>query len=175
MGASEAPGPAAAEASGAQPRPRVLVCVDGGSPARLLATAVPLLPRGVRWVALHVIDVRGRAELEWLRHGLPGAGPLPPHLRAAIEEAGRERAQTVLAAAGEVFRQHGIQPDPSQVRVGEPGREICGVAAAWPAELVVLGASRQPRPEPGPKSVGRTARFVVDHAPCPVLLIRSRG
>jgi hypothetical protein len=27
-------------------------------------------------------------------------------------------------------------------------------------------------PPTGPPSVGHTARFVVDHAPCPVLLVR---
>ena len=54
---------------------------------------------------------------------------------------------------------------------GEPGREICAAAAAWSADLVVLRASCHSRPEPGPRSVGHTARFVLDYAACPVLLI----
>jgi nucleotide-binding universal stress UspA family protein len=38
----------------------------------------------------------------------------------------------------------------------------------------VLFASRHPgRPATGPPAVGRTARFVLDHAPCPVLLLRG--
>jgi nucleotide-binding universal stress UspA family protein len=153
--------------------PRVLVCVDGAAASQLLATALPLVVTPARWGAVHVIDVRGRLDLGALRHGIAGAGPLPPHLVAAIEEAGREHASVVLAAAAAAFAERGLLSDTGLVRIGEPGREICAAATAWSADLVVLRASRHTRPEPGPRSVGHTARFVVDHAPCPVLLIRG--
>jgi nucleotide-binding universal stress UspA family protein len=57
---------------------------------------------------------------------------------------------------------------------GEPGREICGVVAEVGARLVVLFSSRHTRAASGPRSVGHTARFVLDHAACPVLLVRGR-
>jgi nucleotide-binding universal stress UspA family protein len=78
----------------------------------------------------------------------------------------------VLAAARAAFEEHGLASEPGLLRLGEPGREICAAAVAVSAGLVVVRASRHAHREPGPRSVGRTARFVVDHAPCPVLLIR---
>jgi nucleotide-binding universal stress UspA family protein len=59
-------------------------------------------------------------------------------------------------------------------RKGNPEREIIQCASEWNADLIVIcprslafGGSAL-----GPKSVGHVARFVLDHAPCPVLLIR---
>jgi nucleotide-binding universal stress UspA family protein len=152
---------------------RVLLCVDGASASQLLTAALPLVTPSARWQAVHVIDARGRLDLGALRHAIGGAGPLPPHQVEAIEEAGRQHASIVLDAAAAAFKEHGLLSEPGFVRVGEPGREICAAAIAASADLVVLRASRRSRPEPGPRSVGHTARFVLDHAPCPVLLIRS--
>ncbi len=45
------------------------------------------------------------------------------------------------------------------------------------AILTLVGIMVRPfkldEPSLGPKSVGHVARFVLDHAPCPVLLIRG--
>ena len=59
-------------------------------------------------------------------------------------------------------------------REGRPELEIVNLAAEWRADLVVVcsRAAYQKRREIGPKSVGHVARFVLDHAPCPVLLLR---
>ena len=59
-------------------------------------------------------------------------------------------------------------------REGHPEREIVNVAAEWRADLVIVcsRAAYRTIDEIGPKSVGHVARFVVDHAPCPVLLLR---
>jgi nucleotide-binding universal stress UspA family protein len=57
---------------------------------------------------------------------------------------------------------------------GRPEREIVNCAARWNADLIVI-CPRTPGyggPPLGPKSVGHVARFVLDHAPCPVLLAR---
>jgi nucleotide-binding universal stress UspA family protein len=60
-------------------------------------------------------------------------------------------------------------------RQGRPEREIVNIAAEWQADLVILcpRAEYGGKPTIGPKSVGHVARFVVDHAPCPVLLVRA--
>jgi nucleotide-binding universal stress UspA family protein len=61
----------------------------------------------------------------------------------------------------------------TEVRRGQPEHEIIAGANEYRAHAVVLC----PRPrtgatESGPRSVGHVARFVVDHAPVPVLLMR---
>ncbi len=152
---------------------RVLVCVDGADPRHLVTAAHALVTEPATWGAVHVIDARGRLDLGVLRRGFVGAGPLPRHLAADIEAAGAEHAQVVLGAAAVAFTDLGLPGEDGLVRLGEPGREICAAAAAWRADLLVLQASRRLRPEPGPRSVGHTARFVVDHAPCAVLLLRA--
>jgi nucleotide-binding universal stress UspA family protein len=57
---------------------------------------------------------------------------------------------------------------------GRPERVIVDFLAQKHADLCVVG--RRPdwhdRAESGPKSVGKVARFVIDHAPCPVLVFR---
>src|SRR5712675_257317 len=59
-------------------------------------------------------------------------------------------------------------------RQGRPEREIVNTAAEWQADLVIVcpRAEYGGKHAIGPKSVGHVARFVVDHAPCPVLLVR---
>jgi nucleotide-binding universal stress UspA family protein len=53
-------------------------------------------------------------------------------------------------------------------RHGRPEREV--VAAAAGADLLIVARDGD-QSRLGPKSLGKEARFVVDHAPCPVLLI----
>jgi nucleotide-binding universal stress UspA family protein len=63
------------------------------------------------------------------------------------------------------------------------GREAGKIAASGPAENVVMEAAagadmlvvvRESR-HPGPHSIGHAARFVVDHAPCNVVLVWPGG
>jgi len=53
-------------------------------------------------------------------------------------------------------------------RRGSAEREV--VAAAAGAGLLIVARDGD-QTRPGPKSLGKATRFVVDHAPCPVLLI----
>ena len=59
-------------------------------------------------------------------------------------------------------------------RQGRPELEIVNAAAEWRADVIVIGARAEYGgvPHVGPRSVGHVARFVLDHAPCPVLLVR---
>jgi nucleotide-binding universal stress UspA family protein len=52
--------------------------------------------------------------------------------------------------------------------MGRVEREV--VAAAEDVDLLVLARDGD-RSRLGPRSLGHAARFVVDHAPCPVLLV----
>jgi len=152
---------------------RTLLCVDGAPAERLLAAALPLVTETAVWVPTHVVDSRGQRDLGLLRGGLIGAGPLSRGQQAAIDVASGEHTRNVLDAADASLRTRGLASEPPQVRVGEPGREICAVAAAVHAGLIVLFASRRRPIHAGPGSIGHTARFVLDHAPCPVLLVRG--
>jgi hypothetical protein len=53
-------------------------------------------------------------------------------------------------------------------RRGITEREV--VTAAADARLLIMARDGD-RSRLGPKSLGKAARFVVDHAPCPVLLV----
>jgi len=59
-------------------------------------------------------------------------------------------------------------------REGRPEREIVNAAADWEADLIIIcpRAEYRDKHKIGPRSVGHVARFVLDHAPCPVLLVR---
>ncbi|MFD8655769.1 universal stress protein, partial [Streptomyces mirabilis] len=60
------------------------------------------------------------------------------------------------------------RPCTRQERTGRTEREV--VAAAEGADLLMVARDGD-RARLGPHSLGRAGRFVVDHAPCPVLLI----
>ncbi len=55
---------------------------------------------------------------------------------------------------------------------GNPERRLVRLALAEEVDTIVVG---QHRIELGPGALGRCARFVVDHAPCAVLLVRDEG
>ncbi len=61
----------------------------------------------------------------------------------------------------------------TEVRRGQPEQEIIAAAKAFGANAMVLCARPRTGPtEPEPRSLGHVARFVVDHAPVPVLMVR---
>jgi nucleotide-binding universal stress UspA family protein len=60
-----------------------------------------------------------------------------------------------------------VRGKPEQVIVQVAQEQRCGLIAIQASE----GAAG--RPQLGPRSVGHTARFVLDHAPCDVLLLRA--
>jgi nucleotide-binding universal stress UspA family protein len=91
-----------------------------------------------------------------------------------LGEAEHEAAAEALDEVRAVVERLGAQAS-SEIGEGEPGRILSSLAAERGCALVVV-ASRLRRhggPGPGPRSVGHTARFVLDHSPCPVLLIRG--
>lgn len=115
----------------------------------------------------HVIDNGARGELG-LMHGFGPHRPGPGHHARAIAEAEREAGAAVLSEAA-----RDAPGCETRLEEGEPGRVLCRVASERGATLIVVGARNGPGPDtPEPHSIGHTARFVLDHAPCPVLLVR---
>jgi nucleotide-binding universal stress UspA family protein len=149
---------------------RVLCCLDGtnvdqvSKATEMLSTSQPLAVG-----LIYVTDTGPRHDIEHLRERFLRP-PVPPPLREEeMRQAEKSSAQDIL--------NEGLRRFPSAEaiqRQGRPEREIVNAAAEWQADLVIIcpRAEYGGRHTIGPKSVGHVARFVVDHAPCPVLLVR---
>ncbi len=155
---------------------RILCCLDGTngeeiSKAAALLTANEPLVYGL----LHVIDTEPRKEIERTRERFMrrASGPLAPR-QEQIRQAEQASAQDILNEALRYF------PGAETLqRAGRPEREIVNCAAEWNADVILIlpRANYGDTLAIGPKSVGHVARFVLDHAPCPVFLLRpiARG
>lgn len=154
---------------------RVLCAIGRREGAARVRETLALLGTGVELVVVQVIDTGPRRDLEHiagpLRRGL-GSSPLRGEAMTAAEE---EAARVDLGEAEEEAKRLGCSVT-SRIERGEPGHTLVRVAREVAADIVATGSREQPEAHPlqGPPSVGHTARFVVDHAPCPVLLLRTR-
>lgn len=121
-------------------------------------------PGAAEIVLLHVSgpDVPGLAHGAFA--GLLGRGRSEPDPGPRLTDLGRRSAAELLRAAAERLG----RPCVREERGGRAEREV--VAAAEGAGLLVLARDGD-RARLGPHSLGPAARFVVDHAPCPVLLV----
>jgi nucleotide-binding universal stress UspA family protein len=152
---------------------KVLVGIDRRGGPILLNALNHLLPlAGQEVVLAHVIDNGMRGELQ-LTRGRLLPRHLPPHHLRAITEAEREAAEAALNEASRAAEMLRAIPYPVLAE-GEPGRVLSRLVAEEGCHLAVVAARSGKRPEPpGPRSVGHTARFVLDHCPRPVLLLRG--
>ena len=163
---------------------RTLLCLDGTNTERLAQWAFQHLDiQDMRVVLLHIVDSGPAHDLERWRQRFVGMGERGARLLAEMMQAEQEQGDEVLAAARTVLaaRWPGGVSGADQIEGvtlrGNPEHEIVRAASAMSLDLILVCArrARQPGESPapsGPKSVGHTARFVLDHAPCPVLLIR---
>lgn len=143
-----------------------LVCVRGFGIARLLDRATELLPDGFTWTIVHVVDQRPEEEVERALGHLPGRRP---HHGAGLDRIHRsvDQLQQDVQHDVEAWLQRAGRTAELAFRYGVPEHEIVALATDLPAEIVILGA----RPETGPHRFGPVSRFVIDHAPCSVLVI----
>jgi nucleotide-binding universal stress UspA family protein len=113
---------------------------------------------------LHVTgdDVPGAAHGAY--RGLLGRGHPERDPGARVEAMAADAASELLEAAAAALGRAAAR----QERHGRIEREV--VQAADGAELLVLARDGD-RTRLGPHSLGPPTRFVVDHAPCPVLLV----
>ncbi|GAC1646909.1 MAG: hypothetical protein NVS4B9_38790 [Ktedonobacteraceae bacterium] len=152
---------------------RVLCCLDGTNSEQVGRALSVLIGGDERTVGLlYVVDSGPRGEMERKREGLLR----PRHPSGPLHE--RVRQAEALAAQDILSEGLRYMPGAETVqRAGRPEREIVLYAAEWRADLIII-CPRSPAfigPASGPKSVGHVARFVLDHAPCPVLLVRPFG
>jgi nucleotide-binding universal stress UspA family protein len=125
--------------------------------------AAALLPDHAEITLLHVAPADVEALAAGGRAALLGRRPPPPPgppLRSISEEA----ARALLDRAAQRLS----RPARTVARRGRVEREVVDAAAG--SDLLVLARDGDPR-RPGPKSLGPAGRFVVDHAPCGVLVV----
>lgn len=115
-------------------------------------------------VLLHVTDSGVAAAVHGAYAGLLGRGHPEHDPGIRVEQLTAEAAARLLHAAADRLG----RPYRAVQRVGRIEREV--VAAADGADLLVVARDGDRR-RLGPKSLGPHSRFVVDHAPCPVLLV----
>jgi nucleotide-binding universal stress UspA family protein len=150
---------------------RVLVLIDGLHTRALLDAVSQLVGLDAAEVLLlHVQGTSGRAGLE-LASRRPGGRGLPPHRARDLEEAELQSGAEALAEGVAAIQDRAASVETMELR-GEAGRLVCDTAAGWRADLIAVRAGGRDRPPVGPASLGPTARFITDHAPCAVLLIR---
>lgn len=135
--------------------PSVLVTINGGpDDEAALRAACQMARQGrARVLAVHVIEI-------------PRVFPLDADLPEpfARGEALLQWAEVLAAEAGVV-----VQAELLQAR--DAGVAIVDEAAERQADLLVLGVAHKRRR--GQYELGRTVRFVLEHAPCPVWLVRT--
>ncbi len=143
----------------------VVVWLVEGTWEGCLAAATAALPADCRLSLLHVTpgdvdELPGAAAgglLGRARHG--GRHP--------YERAADEAAAEILGAAAS---QLGSEDVALLNRHGRAEREVIATAAEVGADLLVVARDGD-RSHLGPHSLGHATRFVVDHAPCSVLLV----
>jgi nucleotide-binding universal stress UspA family protein len=141
---------------------RALVWITESSWQACVDQARELLPGEAAVTLLHV----AASEVEYLA-GHPGPGRLGRHRPAPPGPAVREIAEAEARALLERARERFGREVAVEARRGRIEREV--LEAAEGCDLLVLCRDGEPRREP--KSIGHYARFVSDHAGCPVLLV----
>jgi len=121
-------------------------------------------PDGAEIVLLHVTGQEIPGTGHGAFAGLLGRGHPERDPGTRMEQLAATLGRQLLAAAAARLDRPCTQVE----RSGRVEREV--VDAAEGAELLIVPRDGD-RSRLGPKSLGPPARFVVDHAPCPVLLI----
>lgn len=148
----------------AESSPAVIVWVTESTWRASVDEARRLAPPGAVVTLLHVTpadlpDAAHSAYRGLLGRSHPRHDPGP-----RVAELAATSASDLLDAAA---RRLGRPCDQAERR-GMPEREV--VKAAEGADLLVVARDGD-QSRLGPKSLGKVTRFVVDHAPCPVLLV----
>jgi nucleotide-binding universal stress UspA family protein len=141
---------------------RAVVWIAEGTWEACIRQASELVPEQAEATLLHVAP----SDVEELAAagpaGLLGRRRRPPHERS-LRAVSDEEARRLLDAARTLWG----RDCETVARRGRVEREV--VAACADADLLVLARGGDLRL--GPPSLGRHTRFVVDHAPCTVVLV----
>ncbi len=154
---------------------KVLCCLDGTNLTQISNALKTMLRADALSIGfIFVIDTGPHGEMERQRERFLRPPDMLSGRREQMRQAEDSSAKDILDEGEQVFpgSQH-------LLRTGRPEREIVNAAAEWNADIILIcpRTTYGNQPAIGPKSVGHVARFVLDHAPCPVLLVRplARG
>ena len=143
---------------------RALVWIIEDTWEATVTEAAAFLPPDADITLLHVAGTDAETLAGAARYGLLGRHHHPSPAREPLRAISEQAAQQLLAEAHTRLG----RPATLDARRGRVEDEV--VAAAASTDILVLARDGD-RERLGPRSLGPTARFVVDHAPCRVLLI----
>jgi nucleotide-binding universal stress UspA family protein len=141
---------------------RALVWIIEDTWQATIDDAQALLPSDAEITLLHVASTEPETVARAARRGLLGRHPPPP--RQELQTISEQAAQELLNEAQQRLGRSATL----ESRRGRVEREV--VAVAEHADLLILARDGD-RERLGPRSLGPATRFVIDHAPCRVLLI----
>ena len=153
---------------------RVLCAIGNRGGPEIVQRLVERLSPEFELLLLHVVDTGPRHDLKHLIKGLRH-GPTPEHVRKGELSAAEESTgKASLTEAEEAAKAAGFGARAFLVR-GRSEEIILKVANDEAVSLICISAREglEGHPHIGPASVGHTARFVLDHAPCDVLSLRD--
>ena len=143
----------------------VVVWLVEGTWEGCLAAATPALPADCTLSLLHITP----SDVDELPGAVAGGllgrarhGPRHPYEQAADQAA----AEILGAAASQLGRPDAVLLN----RHGRAEQEVIATVAEVGADLLVVARDGD-RSHLGPHSLGHATRFVVDHAPCSVLIV----
>lgn len=143
---------------------KILVWVREGTWPACVDAARAVAPPDADVVLLYVAEEDVPGAVHGAYAGLLGRGRADHDPGARLEELAATSAEDLLRAAGERLG----RPCERIVVHGRAERQVVAVAAG--ADLLVLARDGDPH-RPGPHSIGHASRFVVDHAPCAIVLV----
>lgn len=143
---------------------RALIWIIEDTWEATVTEAAQLLPADADITLLYVISTEPEAVAQGARRSLLGRHAHPPGTPDALREVSERAADELLAEArARLGRAATLESCRGRVE-----REV--VAAAEHMDILVLARDGD-RERLGPRSVGPATRFVIDHAPCRLLLI----
>ena len=150
---------------------RVLCAIGVRGGVELVQRTAARVCADAQWHLVHVIDAGPRDDIERLGPPHRPPRPHPPHeqeLNLAEGVSGEEALKEALNA----LQALGLRGE-ARLERGKPNQAIVEMAQKGNVDLIAI--NRRERPEhlrQGPASLGHNARFIIDHAPCDVLLLR---
>ncbi len=143
---------------------KALVAVDGSEYSKYAVEYTSDLLDKEKWevIILHVIPTLEEFGIESVA---------PPSLIEALLNELRENAKRIVEDAAKVFKEKGFKVE-TMIKEGHVGKTIVETAEEIDADLIAMGT----RGLSGIKALilGSVARYVTNHAHCPVLVVRKK-